>query len=872
MIASRGIRIVFAAVAVSVSVLFADAMMSNQGRDDSGRYWINAFGDIIGPNNSTTKLVYDLFSFSTTATNNMGSMFKTGPENFGSVIGIWKTETLFWDRFRGLVTYTDKLIFDLDYKLEFRESGRKTKFARYVLWNNCIDGAWLNLSKKDIFALEMVLSFMNPDTTNISSQYKSDHVPTVGENDAYVYGDEMDLLLGAKIDLDFLKVINNDVIKFAKTSLSWGMLSHYDLFAQTDIFRGTASLSSNAATNNVYANDYIILDILPYKSSDGKNFAAFYGGSVDFADQGIQPLDILVLGDQGFGYDNDNRGAKFIRIDEGERYRLTIPLSGITTTNVIKINLNLANSFYVLNYTRDGVGSVPNLTIGFETNLSSRVSSPNRPLSEISVFPPLLVLSSDRHSIRDFSNLKTYTIKYGFPTANHNFGLESEFDLLGIKMKGGLFFNLQIAQAPRKNAEYQFDLANAFYLQGTKVQGDLSLFGAVYRCEPDYHTDLLTTSRTNRDSSLINRWHFLVNDNEDDDTYSPWVRYTPDGGIETFESPTGYYDKNLNTVPDYFEDFVLFKVYPDIFNEGDDYNNNGFIDKYEDDMLPEYNYRENIEGVRGEASFKFFKGLVGTAFARYEDVVSSPDIVSAMYGAKLTYDYEERGVLDVNAKINYKRTWDGIIDDVSPASVSYIGGSAVAYDQLNYFNSDVLEFYFSVATAPVKDVTVQGITHLELNMQHNKNDRTAIRSGLLAGLNYKPAVNALFQKTPVLDIIFKNLTFEMAGLVYLIDVYYLPNNISLTKNDKALIGMYKLGLALSKETVLYHGVQYYASSSLYNPLENYEKITVIEELDMINKNWAIVAGLRNEIFLYTGGALTRSGNNTTVYVRLTTRT
>ena len=876
MVASREFRAVLTVLIAAASVAFGDTMMSNNGRDDGGRYWINAFGDIIGPNNSTTRLVYDIYSYSTTATNNLGSIYKTGPESFGAVIGLWKTETLFWDRFQGIVTYTDKLIFDLDFKLEFRENGRKTQYSRYVLWNNCIDGLWLTLGKKDIFQMEGVLSLLSAEPTNLSSYYKSSYPPDVGENDVHIRGDEMNVLAGGKVDLDFLKVVNNEVLKFTKTTLSWSMLSHYDIFAQSDIFRGSASLTTNAATNNVYGVDYIILEIMPYKSTDGKNFSAFYGGSIDFGGQTTMSLDILTLGDLGVGYDNDNRGQKYIRIDEGERYRLTIPLAGITTTNLIKISLSLANSFYVLNYTRDGTGSVPNITTAFDMNLNPALTLPVRTVSEQYGYTTLLVLSSDRHNIRDFSNLKTYTFNYGFPSANHNFGLESEFDLLGIKFKGGLFFNLGIQQAPRKNAEYSYTFANAFYLQGSKAQGDLSLFGAAYRCAPDYHTDLFTTSRTNWESRFVNRWIYAVVDNDNDDFYTPWMRYVYDGYVQPYESPTSYYDKNLNLVPDYFEDFLLFKVFPDIFNEGDDYNNNGFIDKNEDDLLPDYNYRENLEGVRGEVSYKIFKGLVGTAFGRYEDLPSSPDIVSGMFGAKLVYDYEERGVLDVNAKINYKKTWDGIIDDVSPASVSFIGGSAVAFDPLNYRDSDVFELYFNVATVPVKDVSVQGITHLEMNIQHNMNNRISVRSGLLAALNYKPVVSTLFQKTPVLDVLFKNLTFEVGGLVYLIDVYYYPVAPVLTKNDKTLAGMYKLGLALSKQTTLYHGIQYFASSSQYNPLENYEKITIIEELDMVDKSWAIIAGLRNEIFLYAGsgvgGGATRSGNNTTVFVRLTSRT
>ena len=46
-------------------------------------------------------------------------------------------------------------------------------------------------------------------------------------------------------------------------------------------------------------------------------------------------------------------------------------------------------------------------------------------------------------------------------------------------------------------------------------------------------------------------------------------------------------NRNFNSVPDYFEPFLLYDVDPDDFEYGEDLNNNGVIDYRENDAKPD---------------------------------------------------------------------------------------------------------------------------------------------------------------------------------------------------------------------------------------------------------------------------------------------
>lgn len=866
--------LLLALISVSAAVVFPNTMNTNNYRDDGSRAWVNAFGDIMGPNNANTRLVYDLWQYTTTATNNMGSLYKNGPENFNAAYGLYKDGVMFWDRYRGTCLYTDKFIYDMDFKLEVKEQYKKTSYSSYTLKNNMLDGVWVSLSQKDIFRFEAVYCYMGQELSNTSAYWLDAYY--LNHDDVSFQGapwtDTVFSIMGGALDLDFLKKFNNDIIKFNTMRLSWGGTSLLDIFAKSDVFNGSPLLSTQASTNQIFTMDFIYLSIKPYRSSDGRNFSAFFGGSVEFgqlsSSNAAVPLDIISLGAQNCVYSNDISGRMYVRIDEGATYYIKIPISGLATTNKIKINLLLANSFYVQESM--DAGNILNLYYFQPYESVNPGGTPWYYKNEQCAYPQDIKLSSARHDIRDFSNLKEYSFYYGTASAVHSFGLEGEVDLLGVKVTGGFFGNLRIFQAPMVYADRSYNLSYAFYAEAVKKIGDLSLNAAVYRHNPDYLTDFVYMKRTNmyNTNQIGHAWTVLDNDN--DDNYSPYQRLF-DGGTETYEARVRLDDINRNLFPDYFEDFLMFKNFPDIFREGDDLNNNTYVDANEDDLLADYRYRENLEGARINASYMLIKGLMVTLDARYEDITSSPDDISMLIQPKLTYEYKEKDTLEVLAKIAYKRVQDEIVNDVPSEQARYVGGGSGGADSLLYRDSDVFEVYLNAIINPMKDVVGTTISHIEMNIRHHDNNRVAIRQGILFQLLYKPPVNLMFQKTPILDVFFKNMTLETGCMVQLVDQYFMPSYMSLTYNDRRLAGMYKFALALSKQTILYHGMQYFNVSSAYDKNAAYEKVTAIVEMDMVIKDFVIILGGMNEGYNYPS-ATAKNGNNLSIYLRLVSRT
>ena len=80
-------------------------------------------------------------------------------------------------------------------------------------------------------------------------------------------------------------------------------------------------------------------------------------------------------------------------------------------------------------------------------------------------------------------------------------------------------------------------------------------------------------------------------------------------------------NENDNLMPDYAEPFFLFYSDPDVYDYGDDYNNNGIIDEREDDDRPDYPYELDSKGYHVFGSYGEDMGVKTTlGYYKYENI------------------------------------------------------------------------------------------------------------------------------------------------------------------------------------------------------------------------------------------------------------
>lgn len=727
------------------------------------------------------------------------------------------------------VLFTDKfLIADLDFKLEYKADSRKTYYSSYTLANNMLNGFWLTLSNK-AFGVEFVWSYLRavPAQTHVANYV-----------DVWqVYGgEEADYLIGANIDLAFLTSIKSELFTVNNLDVSWSVISHKDSLSHAPALLGSAPVldSAIATTNYTYTN--ITYIVTPYRSFDASNFTAFYGGTVEFEGAGTNiSIPIPAIAPAGTVLSNDSVGTPYLHIPEGVTYTFPVIMPAVPGKKV-KVTLFLANSFYVQ--------QVFNTRLPYDTLQQQQLH-----------MPVTVVLSSKKHNIRDFSNKKGYDFYLGVNTANHNFGVEADLTFAGISLKGGFFPNLQLYQAPQFEADYIPQLSYAWYAEASKRIGGFYFNAAAYSCNPDFRTEFMPVLRVNyvyfgTSNSTIPPYerYFQVLDNDNDDFMSTY-RPDPRGLLDTYESPSNAVDVNKNRYPDYNEDFLLFNAYDNFYVRGDDWNNNGLNDMLEDDLLPDYRYRENFQGFHGDLGLEIIPKIMTTSvYAALDNVASDVDAVSRLIETKISINYEVKNTIALAIDARYKRVQDLIYNDVSPGT--YPNDPDRAIDQLQYRDSSVFDGYLNATFFPIKDISVKAVGHMEYNIQHDLNNRLASRVGELFGIYYNVPVTTFFKDDKALSAFFSKLRFNTALLVQLFDFAYSPNEPLYSQGTRRIAAMGKFSLDLGPGTKFYLGYQYLNSIDLYDSRRTLQKHSGAIELDNTTKGFTLMLGWAFDYYIY----------------------
>jgi hypothetical protein len=247
--------------------------------------------------------------------------------------------------------------------------------------------------------------------------------------------------------------------------------------------------------------------------------------------------------------------------------------------------------------------------------------------------PVFLIVAQAEGNVKDNTNLKVVSFDYGLPTATQIFGFTVEFqDVKGFNMYGEFDNSRVYRKYPypsndQGNTDHKTTSgiddqtsANAWMVNLTKNTYPYYLFGEAFSMDPDYATSVYVTAQDgfvdynsgyfeNRTPENIERFIVeLVEDNDDQDRVPDWGRN--DALATDFTVFPGWDENNdfipdfnqndngrvINLIPDYNEPFLRQRVDRPEFLYGIDANNNTWVDRFENDLRPDFPYRRGHEG------------------------------------------------------------------------------------------------------------------------------------------------------------------------------------------------------------------------------------------------------------------------------------
>ena len=256
--------------------------------------------------------------------------------------------------------------------------------------------------------------------------------------------------------------------------------------------------------------------------------------------------------------------------------------------------------------------------ISFEMVISNdyRVEVTSDRQSNAAAQPVFLQVARAAGNIRDNSNQQVLTFDYGLPTANVVFGFTIEGRrIFGCDLYGEYDLNRRYRQYPNVNlADHHtaVDQARAYMLNLSRVQYPFFAYAEAFGMDGDYSTRSFLAGTKGQDEidyeDERNYIYEFVDDNDDQDRRPDWSRiWQPLVDNAVFPG----YDENNdfisdfnqndtddreNLVPDYDEPFLRYHCDRPEFLFGVDMNNDGWIDRFENDEEPDYPYRRDHHG------------------------------------------------------------------------------------------------------------------------------------------------------------------------------------------------------------------------------------------------------------------------------------
>ena len=249
--------------------------------------------------------------------------------------------------------------------------------------------------------------------------------------------------------------------------------------------------------------------------------------------------------------------------------------------------------------------------------------------------PIFVLVTQAKGNVKDASNKKEVGFDYGLPTANQVYGFTLEVkDLMGFNLYTEFDINHRFRQYPNLRLETHDassgivgdEASEAWMMNLSKISYPWRFFAEGFYMDDSYNTSPFMVDQFGRidyEDETRSIYDF-VDDNDDQDQKPDQERRfqdyrtssergtegsTFDGAADDAVFP-GWDENNdfisdfnqnstpfrENTIPDYDEPFLRYGVDRPEFLFGMDLNNNGWIDRFENDNEPDYPYKKDRKG------------------------------------------------------------------------------------------------------------------------------------------------------------------------------------------------------------------------------------------------------------------------------------
>jgi hypothetical protein len=304
--------------------------------------------------------------------------------------------------------------------------------------------------------------------------------------------------------------------------------------------------------------------------------------------------------------------------------------------------------------------------------------------------PVFLLVERAHGNVSDGSNQRFIRFEYGLPTGKDIVGLTFDMDdVKGFNLRSEIALSRDYRRFPNQNFQ-EHSLAKddgvAYYVTASQDAYPWFAYGELYRMDPEYKTNsFITDARGFVDYEQPERYTFeAVDDNDDQDRFPDWKRLWQNGDFAFGESPFGTggqadpqvfpgydensdfisdFNQNSNSLPDFAEPFLRYNVDPPEFLFGVDMNNNGIIDRFENDSYADYPYRQDRDGWNAYGGAHINEHIKLTVGRATMDEISSKREADMNY-AILTGEWKWPGV-EARAFQYVRLVNDDIKDDVT---------------------------------------------------------------------------------------------------------------------------------------------------------------------------------------------------------------
>ena len=368
-------------------------------------------------------------------------------------------------------------------------------------------------------------------------------------------------------------------------------------------------------------------------------------------------------------------------------------------------------------------------------------------------------------NVQDLSNVERIRIPIGIETGQSVWGVNMALDLPGLWVRGEFAESIMHSRYRDGTPGEQVALTGgvpvlregngarhhlrdrAGYVQFERETARFAFGGELFSIGPMFNQKMMV-----KPGDMGLQGHFfpivknkttffsLLEDNDDQDNSPEGVRERrwahPD--LSVFPGQDADNDgipdtnRNLNTLPDYLEPFLLYQVDPDEYVYGLDFNNNDVVDEREDDQEVDLPYDRDLRGAHGYVRWQPWEDAGATLGWLQSHQTAGGGRNDQRY-IRLTYSGERPGVGEWMIEDELKRVWDDVPDDVYSWTAGTFGGVQLhttsesgrfeyrptfVTDPLNYRNSLVNRLYVSGILRWLPGWRITTRMKLEHNRQH----------------------------------------------------------------------------------------------------------------------------------------------------------